>query len=36
MPVTGGNAAGGRRFISPDGNGVTFFPDGSFAYFGKY
>ena len=36
VPVPGGRAAGGRRFISPDGSGVTFFPDGSFAYFGKY
>jgi len=35
-PVTRGNAAGGTRFIGPDGVGATFGPDGSLAYFGRY
>jgi hypothetical protein len=35
-PVTSGNAAGGTRFIGPNGIGATFGPDGSLAYFGRY
>ena len=35
-PVTGGGAAGGTRIVRPDGTGVTFGPDGSLAYFGRY
>ena len=34
--VKAGNAAGGVRVIRPDGQGVTFNPDGSLAYFGVY
>lgn len=34
--VNSGNAAGGVRFVSPDGIGVTFRADGSLAYFGIY
>ncbi|MGE0142079.1 MAG: hypothetical protein AB7I19_02465 [Planctomycetota bacterium] len=29
-------AAGGTRFIRPDGVGATFGADGSLAYFGRY
>jgi RHS repeat-associated protein len=36
QPVSSGNAAGGTRIIRPDGQGVTFNPDGSLAYFGHY
>src|SRR5690606_11289299 len=35
-PVTSGNAAGGTRYIGPNGIGATFGPDGSLAYFGRY
>jgi hypothetical protein len=35
-PVTSGRAAGGTRFIGPDGVGATFGSDGSFRYFGRY
>ncbi|MGE3966580.1 MAG: RHS repeat domain-containing protein, partial [Planctomycetota bacterium] len=35
-PVTSGRAAGGTRFIRPDGVGATFGADGSLAYFGRY
>lgn len=34
--VTSGRAAGGTRFIGPNGAGATFGPDGSLAYFGRY
>ncbi len=34
--VTTGRAAGGTRIVRPDGTGVTFNPDGSLAYFGRY
>jgi hypothetical protein len=33
--MQGGNFAGGPKFVSPDGVGAVFGPDGTFQYFGK-
>lgn len=32
--LTKGNFSGGLRFVSPDGIGAVFGPDGTFQYFG--
>jgi len=33
--MQGGNFAGGSRFVSPEGIGAVFGPDGTFQYFGR-
>ncbi len=33
--MQGGRFAGGLRFVSPDGIGAVFSPDGTFEYFGR-